>query len=171
MAFNIAVTSKYNPFTYEDYIKPLEGYWEDYEKQEAALADLINGEEVVAYDSATDSTAIVYQNEVDKILGTGLYSQVNKNIIDEAIALTEKINNEIITDDIQTDYSNEMVETATKMMRPLITYCIFGLIDKKFNATKMIRSKNTPNTIPLTLPVPPTNDTPPITQAAIASHS
>lgn len=40
MALNIAITSKYNPFTYEDYIKPLEGYWEDYEKQEAALADL-----------------------------------------------------------------------------------------------------------------------------------
>lgn len=40
MALNIAITSKYDPFTYEDYIKPLEGYWEDYEKQEAALADL-----------------------------------------------------------------------------------------------------------------------------------
>lgn len=40
MALNIAITSKYNPFTYEDYIKPLKGYWEDYEKQEAALADL-----------------------------------------------------------------------------------------------------------------------------------
>lgn len=40
MGLNIAITSKYDPFTYEDYIKPLEGYWEDYEKQEAALADL-----------------------------------------------------------------------------------------------------------------------------------
>ena len=30
MAFNIAVTSKYNPFTYEDYIKPLEQYTKDY---------------------------------------------------------------------------------------------------------------------------------------------
>lgn len=40
MALNIAITSKYNPFTYEDYIKPLEGYWEDYEKQEAALDQL-----------------------------------------------------------------------------------------------------------------------------------
>lgn len=34
MAFNIAVTSKYNPFTYEDYIKPLEQYTKDYKKQE-----------------------------------------------------------------------------------------------------------------------------------------
>lgn len=40
MALNTAITSKYNPFTYEDYIKPLEGYWEDYEKQEAALDKL-----------------------------------------------------------------------------------------------------------------------------------
>ena len=40
MALNIAITSKYNPFTYEDYIKPLEGYWEDYEKHEAALDQL-----------------------------------------------------------------------------------------------------------------------------------
>ena len=30
---------------------------------------------------------------------------------------------------------------------------------------------NTPKTTPLILPVPPTKDTPPITQAAIASHS
>ena len=41
----------------------------------------------------------------------------------------------------------------------------------KINAPKIIRSTNTPNTTPLTLPVPPTKDTPPITQAAIASHS
>lgn len=40
MALNIAITSKYNPLTYEDYIKPLEGYWEDYGKQEAAFDQL-----------------------------------------------------------------------------------------------------------------------------------
>lgn len=40
MALNIAITSKYNPFTYEDYIKPLEGYWEDYDKYEEDLAKL-----------------------------------------------------------------------------------------------------------------------------------
>ena len=88
--------------------------------QEAALADLINGEEVVAYNSETDSTAIVYQDEIDKILGTGLYSQVNKNIIDEAIKLTEKINNEIITSNIQTDYSDEMVDISTKMTEEIM---------------------------------------------------
>ena len=35
----------------------------------------------------------------------------------------------------------------------------------------MIRKINTPSTIPEIDPVPPTKDTPPITQAAIASHS
>lgn len=40
MGLNIAITSKYNPFTYEDYIKPLEGYWEDYDKHEADLDKL-----------------------------------------------------------------------------------------------------------------------------------
>lgn len=40
MAINIAVTSKYRPFTYEDYIKPLEEYWEKYDKAEKDLGDL-----------------------------------------------------------------------------------------------------------------------------------
>lgn len=37
---NIIVTSKYKPFTYEDIIKPLEGYWEDYRKHESAIGEL-----------------------------------------------------------------------------------------------------------------------------------
>lgn len=40
MGLNIAITSKYDPFTYEDYIKPLEGYWEEYDKHEADLDKL-----------------------------------------------------------------------------------------------------------------------------------
>lgn len=40
MGLNIAITSKYDPFTYEDYIKPLEGYWEDYDKYETDLDKL-----------------------------------------------------------------------------------------------------------------------------------
>lgn len=40
MGLNIAITSKYNPFTYEDYIKPFEGYWEDYDKYEEDLDKL-----------------------------------------------------------------------------------------------------------------------------------
>ena len=39
MAFNIAITSKYDPFTYEDYIKPLENYWKEYAAHEEALSN------------------------------------------------------------------------------------------------------------------------------------
>ena len=62
---------------------------------------LINGEEVVSYNSETDSSALVYQQKVDEILGIGL--AFNKNIIDEAIKKTEEINKEIITTAVQTD--------------------------------------------------------------------
>ena len=50
-------------------------------------------------------------------------------------------------------------------------YCMDGSMPSMDRATKMIRSTNTPSTMPLTLPVPPTNETPPMTHAAIASHS
>lgn len=37
MALNMTVTSKFDPFTQEDYIKPLANYWKEYEKYEDAL--------------------------------------------------------------------------------------------------------------------------------------
>ena len=64
MAFNIAVTSKYNPFTYEDYIKPLEQYTKDYKEQEekiqekltniAALEPLIHDSGIADHDENTE---------------------------------------------------------------------------------------------------------------------
>ena len=57
------------------------------------------------------------------------------------------------------------------MMPPLMIYCRLGSMPSIFRATKMIRSTNTPSTMPLILPVPPTKETPPMTQAAMASHS
>lgn len=36
----ITVTPKYKPFTYEELVKPLEGYWEDYKKHESAIGEL-----------------------------------------------------------------------------------------------------------------------------------
>lgn len=36
----ITVTPKYKPFTYEELVKPLEGYWKDYDKAEEDLAKL-----------------------------------------------------------------------------------------------------------------------------------
>lgn len=36
----ITVTPKYKPFTYEELVKPLEGYWEDYRRHESAIGEL-----------------------------------------------------------------------------------------------------------------------------------
>ena len=36
----ITVTSKYKPFTYEELVKPLEGYWKKYDAHEAALSEI-----------------------------------------------------------------------------------------------------------------------------------
>lgn len=36
----ITVTSKYKPFTYEELVKPLEGYWKKYDEAEKELGDL-----------------------------------------------------------------------------------------------------------------------------------
>ena len=57
------------------------------------------------------------------------------------------------------------------MIAPLIIYNDDESTPSIVRATKMIRNTNTPTIIPAIEPVPPTNETPPITQAAIASHS
>ena len=62
-------------------------------------------------------------------------------------------------------------EQAARIMPPLMMYCMEGSMPSMDSATKMIRSTNTPSTMPLILPVPPTKETPPMTQAAMASHS
>lgn len=49
MGLNIAITSKYDPFTYEDYIKPLKEYWDDYDKHEAAIGELETNAEALNY--------------------------------------------------------------------------------------------------------------------------
>ena len=41
MALNIAIKSKYNPFTYEDYIKPLEQYTKDFKEHETKIQDAL----------------------------------------------------------------------------------------------------------------------------------
>ena len=57
------------------------------------------------------------------------------------------------------------------MIRPLMMYWVLPLMDSMVSAAKMMRRIKTPSTMPLILPVPPTNETPPMTHAAIASHS
>lgn len=79
---------------------------------EADLTDVINGIDVIPYDSSTDSNAIKYGILIDKIIGMNYYKASNKNIIDEAISLTVDTNGEIISSNIQTNYSDEMITLA-----------------------------------------------------------
>ena len=48
MALNIAITSKYNPFTYEDYIKKLE------ERKTADEMELLTGKEFIPFPTYED---------------------------------------------------------------------------------------------------------------------
>lgn len=70
-----------------------------------------------------------------------------------------------------TRYFRISIAQAIRMIRPLMMYSILASTARKFSPVKMIYSSRTPTTIPLIRPIPPTKDTPPITQAAIASHS
>ena len=72
---------------------------------------------------------------------------------------------------LRTRYLRISSEQATRMMAPLMMFCMAGSMPSMVRATKIIRRINTPRTIPLILPVPPTKETPPMTQAAMASHS
>ena len=48
---------------------------------------------------------------------------------------------------------------------------MFADTERKLSPAKIICRSRTPTTIPLIYPVPPTDDTPPMTHAAMASHS
>ena len=61
--------------------------------------------------------------------------------------------------------------TATAMMMPLIICCHIGLMPMNCKPYWITVKINTPLMMPPTVPIPPFNDTPPTTQAAIASSS
>lgn len=83
MGLNIAITSKYDPFTYEDYIKPLEWYWEDYDKHEADLdklaADTATLREVInsMSDGEEKTKYTEYLNSLDAQAGSLATSGLN----------------------------------------------------------------------------------------------
>ena len=60
---------------------------------------------------------------------------------------------------------------ATRMIRPLMMYCRLDETLINVRPTKIMRSSTTPMMTPRILPIPPTNETPPMTQAAMASSS
>lgn len=86
----ITVTSKYKPFTYEELVKPLEGYWEKYDKEEAKLQEELNdlAKLKAIVDTAPednvdrqkfDKLYQDFQNSVDILADKGL-SIENKNL-------------------------------------------------------------------------------------------
>lgn len=79
---------------------------------EASIVDLINGSEVIAYNSDTDSNAIKYQKMIDKIIGIEEFSASDKKIINKALELLKDINEDDYIDSKQTDYSSNMITKA-----------------------------------------------------------
>ena len=75
MAFNIAVTSKYKPFTYDEMVKPLEGYWKKYDEAEEELGTLQN-------DIAKVKSIIETAPEDDpiRIQALNLYDQLQQEV-------------------------------------------------------------------------------------------
>lgn len=63
------------------------------------------------------------------------------------------------------------IATATAMMMPLMTCCHIGEMLINCRPYWMTEKIRTPETMPPTLPIPPFSETPPTTQAAIASSS
>lgn len=71
MAFNIAVASKYNPFTFEDYVKPLEDYTKNYREHEEAVSALLT--DVATVKSIVDALPESQKEEKEKF-----YNYYNK---------------------------------------------------------------------------------------------
>lgn len=72
----ITVTSKYKPFTYDELVKPLEGYWKEYDQQENALAKL-----------KTDASALKnYLESLPKVQGADgqmVYSAEDQKLVNQ----------------------------------------------------------------------------------------
>ena len=105
MGLNIAITSKYDPFTYEDYIKPLEGYWEDYDKYETDLDKLTT-------DVATMKSVI---NSMSEGAEKTKYSDYLKSLDNQASQLASQgltAGNRKVLKDLKNKYSELMPRLA-----------------------------------------------------------
>lgn len=83
MALNIALTPKYDPYTYEDYIKPLESYWKDYAAYEEALSNL---------DSATSTLDYIVEAEPETSPLKASYAAYKQKLVDASNALSNGLN-------------------------------------------------------------------------------
>lgn len=91
----ITVTSKYKPFTYEELVKPLEGYWEKYDKAEQSIADA-NAE--IAY---LDS----YLKTLPDIEGNTTHKQAVTNYITNLDNLSTQLSKNGLTHDLKKQIS------------------------------------------------------------------
>lgn len=107
MGLNIAITSKYNPFTYEDYIKPTEQYWEDYDKAEQDIA------------SAKSDLAKIdaYMNEVEAT-DKALYDQY-KSYRTQLNNISTSLNSSGLTKDIRNQL-RDLPTTYNSTILPII---------------------------------------------------
>lgn len=107
MGLNISITSKYNPFTYEDYIKPTEQYWEDYDKAEQDIA------------SAKSDLAKIdaYMNEVEAT-DKALYDQY-KSYRTQLNNISTSLNSSGLTKDIRNQL-RDLPTTYNSTILPII---------------------------------------------------
>lgn len=102
----ITVTSKYKPFTYEELVKPLEGYWEKYDKQEEDLVKL-----------KTDASAIKsYLDTLPKIEGPNgelVYTEADQQLVNQYnnyIKSIEDISNQMASSGLNYDIKSKAKE-------------------------------------------------------------
>lgn len=76
----ITVTPKYKPFTYEELVKPLEGYWKKYDEAEKELGTLQN--DVAKVKSIIETAP---ENDPIRIQALDLYNQLQKEV--DALAI------------------------------------------------------------------------------------
>ena len=111
MAFNIAVKSKYNPFTYEDYIKPLEQYTKSYKEFENKLQDILV--DVAALEPFVEDADIKANSSNAK------YLQQYKDYITGINTLTDKLHTEGYNRNLQNQDFLNIRKAYRSQMEPL----------------------------------------------------
>ena len=77
----------------------------------------------------------------------------------------------LFEDGLYFQLSEHAVAQAMRIISPLMIYCILASMLRNVRPTKISLNSTTPRMTPRIFPIPPTNETPPITHAAIASSS
>lgn len=123
MAFNIAIKSKYDPFTYDDIVKPLESYWKKYDLAEEALyEDQVKIEELGSIVDNLPKGEHGYLNPKDQQV-VDIYNKYKQEIDAAATSLASN------------GYSND-IKSKIKGLKPLYEKTITPLL----KAAKMLQA-------------------------------